>query len=248
VAWTDAGIDYKERNEDAFLLVPQKGVFAIADGMGGHVGGEIASCIAIDFLEQGIMKGRSLEEAFVLANEAILTRSWSDSELGGMHPMGCTLIAAQLLGKRLKIAHVGDSKALVIRRGRCVFETQDHTQGQELFHDGFIDLDTAFELNHILNRCLGIDRIQWQRDVELSYVTLEPGDRILLVSDGVTDNFYNNQFEVDDLVAMVSTHDISLAAKKLAQECTRRMKLKELPYHRPAKADNFSFALLEYHP
>ncbi len=248
VAWTDQGVQYKNRNEDAFLMISNQGIMALADGMGGHVGGEIASCIAIDFFEQAILQGARLEEAFVLANEAILTRSLSDPQLGGMHPMGCTFVAIQVQNNQLKIAHIGDSKGIVIRDGACFFETQDHTQGQELLHEGFIDVATAFELNHILNRCLGIDRIQWQRDVDLAYATLLPGDRIVLATDGVTDNFYDNDFELTDLLEIVSHDTIPQSAQQLAEECKKRMQCGKLPSHRSAKPDNFSFIILEYQP
>ncbi|HKX12334.1 MAG TPA: hypothetical protein VJP40_04205, partial [bacterium] len=126
VAVTDAGIDYKPRNEDGFLMMAEHKVVGLTDGMGGHVSGHIAAGIAIDFFEAGVQRSMELEEAVTYANEAILARAHSDPRLSGMHPMGCTFAAVQIKHTRLKTAHVGDTKILVIRGGEILFQTLDH--------------------------------------------------------------------------------------------------------------------------
>jgi PPM family protein phosphatase len=247
IAVTETGIGYKERNEDAYLVMEQSKVMAFADGMGGHVAGHIASCIAIDFFEYGVTKGMEIDNAIAFANEAILSRSKNDEKLGGMHPMGCTFAAVQLKNSLLKIAHVGDTKVMVLRNGGIHFETQDHTQGQQLLKEGFVDYKTAFELNHILNRCLGTDYIRAKRDVAVTSLLLKPGDRVLIATDGLTDNFFSEDFRLEDLAKLSSQGSLLQAANLLMDSCLSRMLASSLPDGRPAKSDNVSLGMLECH-
>lgn len=246
VAVSEVGIDYKPRNEDAFLMMPEHKVMALADGMGGHVAGHVASGIAVDFFESAIHRGHDLENAIVFANDAILTRARSDSRLGGMHPMGCTFAAVQIRHTLLKTAHVGDTKVMVVHDGDILFETMDHTQGQELLREELVDEATALELNHILNRCIGLDSMRPNRDVETSTVTLMPGDRILLATDGVTDNFFDKRLSLEELAELACSGSLTQAAELIVEECQQRMRLGNLPDGRRAKCDNLSLALVEF--
>lgn len=246
VAYSEVGVGYKEVNEDGFLLMAPQKTLALADGLGGHPGGDVASCVAIDFFEFGIHHGLSLEQAITYANEAILARSHSDPALGGMHPMGCTFASIQLRHSLLRIAYVGDSKVMVLRDGKILFETNDHTKGQELLREGLVDTATAFELNHILSRCLGLDRMQAQRDVTRMNVELEPGDRILMVTDGVTDNFFDATFGLEELAQMASVGNLAQVADTIVDACHQRMLSEQLPSGHPPKPDNISLALLEF--
>ena len=246
VAYSEVGIGYKEINEDGFLLMSPQKTLALADGLGGHPGGDVASCIAIDFFEFGIHHGLNMEQAITYANEAIIARSHSDPELGGMHPMGCTFVSIQLRHSLLRIAYVGDSKVLVLRDGKILFETADHTKGQELLREGLVDTATAFELNHILSRCLGLDRMQAQRDVARMNVELEPGDRILMTTDGITDNFFDEQFGLEELAQMAFSGSPAQGADAIVDACHQRMLSETLPSGRPPKPDNISLALLEF--
>lgn len=246
VAVTDSGIDYKLRNEDGFVMLADQKVLGLTDGMGGHVSGHIAAGIAIDFFEAGIRSAMELGEALVYANEAILARAHSDPRLGGMHPMGCTFAAIQIKHTRLKTAHVGDTKVMVLRHGAIFFQTLDHTQGQELLREGLVDPSTALELNHVLNRCIGLDRMHPQRDVSMGQVELQAGDRVLMATDGVTDNFFDNKFSLNELAELGSSGNLTQAAERTVDECHRRMRSKKLPNGRNAKCDNLSLALLEF--
>lgn len=246
LALTELGVGYKECNEDAYLLLNQNKILALADGMGGHVGGNIASGIAIDFFEHGIGLGMELEQAISYANDAVLVRSKSDPRLGGMHPMGCTFAAIQLKHSLLRVCHVGDTKVLVVRDGEILFQSQDHTQGQQLLGEGLVDNATAFELNHILNRCLGLDTMQPQRDVASHAMNLEPGDRVLLLTDGITDNFFDSQFGLTSLGEIIGQGSLSQAADLLIDKCHELMVNPQLPNGRPSKPDNISVAMLEY--
>jgi protein phosphatase len=246
VAATSCGFGYKESNEDGYLVLSDKKILALTDGMGGHVAGHLASCIAIDFFEHAVGQGMEIEEAIAYANGAILLRSRSDPRLGGTFPMGCTFAAVQLKHNLLKVAHVGDTKVLVLRQGRIAFETQDHTQGQQLLREGLVDRTTAFELNHILNRCLGLDFLHAQRDVSVSQVILQEGDRVLIATDGVTDNYFDEQFSLDQLAGAACKGTVAQSANSILQYCEQAMLGHFLPFGRPVKKDNLSLAMLEY--
>lgn len=246
VAFTELGVGYKEVNEDAFLLMPQHKVMALADGLGGHPGGGVASTVAIDFFEYGVSQGISLGEAIVLANDAMRLRSQSDPLLGGMYPMACTFAAVQLKHDELRVAYVGDTKVMVLREGKIIFESKDHTKGQDLLRDRLVDYTTAFELNHLLSRCLGLDILQAWRDVSVHQIFLEPGDRVLVLTDGITDNFYDGRFSLEPLVPLVEKGPLAHGADLLVEACHRRMNSTHLPDGRSSKPDNISLAMLEY--
>ena len=246
LAATSCGFGYKEANEDAYLILPEKKVMGLADGMGGHVAGHLASCIAIDFFEYGVTHGMEIAHSIGLANAAILARSQSDKRLGGIFPMGCTFAAVQLKHNLLQVAHVGDSKVLVVREGKITFETQDHTQGQQLLREGLIDVATAFELNHVLNRCLGLDSMHSQRDVSKTELMLQAGDRVLIVTDGISDNLFVDTFDLCELAKAAATGSISQAANQILHTCENAMLCKFSPSGRLVKHDNLSLALLEF--
>ncbi len=246
VAVTACGVGYKDCNEDAYLVLSEHKILALADGMGGHVAGHLASCIAIDFFEREVSRGADLEDAITRANDAILLRSRSDPRLGGIYPMGCTFAAIQIKHSQLKIAHVGDTKVMVLRDGKIFLETQDHTQGQQLLREGLIDRHTAFELNHILNRCLGLDAMRAQRDVAVTTVVLKPGDRLVLATDGITDNFFDENFKLDELAKVASQGPLPQAADAIISDTENRMCKETLPDNRPSKRDNMSLAMAEY--
>ncbi|MFO1518767.1 MAG: SpoIIE family protein phosphatase [bacterium] len=243
---TSHGLQYKDRNEDALLFVPERGFMAVFDGMGGHIGGNIASGTLADFIEYGLKAGMTAEKAIDFANEAVLQRTRNDPRLGGVHAMGSTLSCAEVKGSSLKSLHVGDSKLLVIRKGKIVHESADHTNGQELLRGGLIDEETAHALNHILSRSLGCDSIFASRDLERSEVTLQPRDRVLLASDGITDNFYAEDFSLSELAQMASTGSLEDAAHRIQTACFDRVRKGELPSGFRAKPDNVTVMLYEH--
>ncbi len=246
--FSSEGVLYKGRNEDALLVDPDQEFIAVLDGMGGHRGGNIASGVMTDFIEYGLHHGMNSEQALCFANEAILQRARNDAKLGGLYPMGTTLVCAEIQGNKLKTIHVGDSKLLVIRQGKIVFETQDHTNGQCLYREGLVDLDTAHFLNHILSRNLGSDPILPNRDLEKNTFLLKTGDRVLLASDGITDNFYSEKFTLEELAQIVSGESLESCAQKVKDLCLQRMKEGKLASGYRAKPDNISLALYQYQP
>ena len=179
-AGTDIG-HVREGNEDSFLA--EEPLFAVADGMGGHRGGEVASSLALETIERMFARGEGeLVEQVREANRAVFQRSTLDRAVAGM---GTTLTAALLEGDHIRLAHVGDSRAYLVRDGRLRLLTEDHTLVHRMVLEGELTEAEAEVHPHrsILTRALGVDP-----DVEVDEITLEvrAGDRLLLCSDGLT--------------------------------------------------------------
>ena len=181
-AATDQGL-VRGNNEDAFLIDDQRALFAVADGMGGHRGGEVASHTAIEALRAAIANGTALREAIIGANEAVISKAEGDEELTGM---GTTLTAILAVGgNQLLIGHVGDSRAYLLRAGTLHRETDDHSLVEELVREGRLTPEQAesHPQRAIVTRALGVtDEI----DVDRYPITAEAGDRVVLCSDGLT--------------------------------------------------------------
>jgi len=184
---TDKGLVRKE-NEDAFCIEKDLGLLAIADGMGGHASGEVASKMAIEILSDSLKKEGEplpdrLESGVKLANKMIYEASRSQSQLNGM---GTTLTAVQLDGKRLSIAHVGDSRAYLIRGGVIEQLTDDHTIVSEQVARGMITREEAArsDMRNILSKALGIAP---EVDVDIEELTVSEGDQLVLCSDGLSE-------------------------------------------------------------
>ncbi len=180
-------------------------VFAVADGMGGHAGGEIASSTAVTVLEGslGTMSSREgLIEAIRSANEAILSASLNDPSLAGM---GTTLVAATLIGSEsgdvLVIANVGDSRAYLFHNDKLRQVTDDHSLAAEMLRNGDISDEEAARhpQRHVITRALGIDGTV---DIDLFELRLGSGDRILLCSDGLTNELSDE--EISRVLSSVS--------------------------------------------
>jgi protein phosphatase len=179
-AATDVG-RARERNEDSYLAMPP--VFIVADGMGGHRGGNVASSLAMQVMS-GLSNGgtsEALAERVRQANNAILERARGDRSLQGM---GTTITATSFENGNLHLAHVGDSRAYLLRDGRFQQVTTDHTLVHEMVKRQQI---TPEEAEHhpqrsILTRALGVDD---GVEVDKIDIPVQAGDRILLCSDGL---------------------------------------------------------------
>jgi len=171
-------------NEDGYLdQIDRFGLVAVADGMGGHQAGEVASATALEALRAAVASGEPLREAIEGANEAVLEKSESNHEL---HGMGTTLTAGMLgTDDSLTIGHVGDSRAYLSRDGELHQITNDHSLVEELVRGGELTPEQAevHPQRSIITRALGIDP---QVDVDEYPIELQDGDRILLCSDGLT--------------------------------------------------------------
>lgn len=188
-AATDIG-QVRDGNEDTYVV--EEPLFALADGMGGHRGGEVASRIAIETLERLFATGEgTLPEIVREANRAVFERSMSDRSVSGM---GTTLTAAVLEGDHVRLAHVGDSRAYLLRDGALRRLTIDHTLVDRMVRSGEITAAEADVHPHknVLTRALGTDQ---EVDVDERSVTLEEGDRLLLCSDGLTGMVTEDQIQ-----------------------------------------------------
>ena len=190
-AASDIGLA-RDNNEDAYWASPKDGLWVVADGMGGHAAGEVASSIVIQTIERETNAGRSLEAAIQKSHHDILNAA--NSGVGGLG-MGSTVVALRSDGKQYEICWVGDSRAYVLCPAALPEETPefrqlttDHSYVQMLYQSGAIsknELDTHPEKN-IITQCLG--------SVELSEVKVDrivgewiEGSLILLCSDGLSD-------------------------------------------------------------
>jgi protein phosphatase len=175
----------RRHNEDSYIHSPP--IFAVADGMGGALAGELASRLAVEAVERtgtdgadaAVDRVTSLVQA---ANQSVYERSRSDSSVSGM---GTTMTLALVEGPTVTIGHVGDSRAYLVRGGELRQVTNDHSLVAELMRSGKL---TAEEAEHhpqrsVITRALGTDP---DVDVDTYIVEAEPGDVFLLCSDGLT--------------------------------------------------------------
>jgi protein phosphatase len=179
-AATDIGL-VRERNEDSYLL--EEPLFAVADGMGGHRGGEVASRMALETIESLFRRGRgALAEQVQEANRAVYERSSTDRSVAGM---GTTLTAAVVEDERARLAHVGDSRAYLFRDGELRMLTEDHTLVHRMVQQGEITEAEAerHPQRSVVTRALGVEG---SVPVDEVIVDLRPGDRLLICSDGLT--------------------------------------------------------------
>lgn len=187
----------RPNNQDAYavdLLDPRgnAALLLVADGMGGYEGGEIASRIAVDTVrgrllpaisdlaERGAL-GDGLVQAFDAANRAILQAQGEK----GLESMGTTLTAALIWADRIIVAHMGDSKALLVHEGEASMVTSDHNVAGELLQSGHLTAEQAavHPQRHVLTRALGIGE---SIVVERRDMTWQPGDALLLLTDGLS--------------------------------------------------------------
>ena len=174
-ARTDVG-RVRKGNEDSYTA--NEPLFVVADGMGGHQGGEVASGLALETIGKG---DGTLEERVREANAAVYRRAGGDPGLAGM---GTTLTALQADGDVLRMAHVGDSRAYMLRDGRLQRLTKDHTVVERLVDEGKLTSEEAemHPQRNILTRALGVDEAV---QVDQGAIEPRPGDRLLLCSDGL---------------------------------------------------------------
>jgi protein phosphatase len=169
-------------NQDLDLLAPP--LIAVADGMGGHLGGGTAARMAVDALRTvgATSDPTDLLGALREANRAIAQAASEDPGLAGM---GTTATAALLDGGILYLVHVGDSRAYLIRDGNITQVTEDHSVVAEMVRRGTLSPDAAetHPARHVITRALGVDA---DLEIDALRVDLAPGDVILLCTDGLS--------------------------------------------------------------
>lgn len=179
---TDVGL-VRDHNEDSLAVNPP--LYAVADGMGGHAAGEVASEIAIQTLVANAPEtpdGDDLARAVVAANHAVIRAA---AEGIGRKGMGTTMTCAMLSGKRLVVAQVGDSRAYLLHEGGLQRITRDHSLMADLIESGQITVEEArvHPQRSVITRALGSDPSTLPDIYEMN---VAPGDRLLLCSDGLS--------------------------------------------------------------
>lgn len=190
---TDIGLR-RERNEDSFLIDESLGLFMVADGMGGHRGGEVASRLAVETAREAVLKHSKdsrrmmprqlLAEAYKEASNRIFDKAHADGNQE-LHGMGTTLVCAYRFRDTLYIANVGDSRAYLYSDPYLWQLTEDHSLLNEQLRAGiFSERDIAsFGAKNVITRSVG-----FERDVICDIVErdLRPGEMILMCSDGLS--------------------------------------------------------------
>ena len=188
---TDIGC-LRDHNEDSLVVTPP--LFAVADGMGGHAAGEVASEIAVRVLSElapehpdGEALGRAIEEA----NRAVIQAA---REGRGRQGMGPTLTAAMLEGERLVIAQVGDSRAYLLHQGKLQQLTRDHSLMADMIEAGQLTPEEArtHPQRSVITRALGSDA---HLHPDIYEINVETGDRLLICSDGLSGMIFDDQIE-----------------------------------------------------
>ena len=178
-------------NEDAVLCLPELGLWAVADGMGGHECGEVASALALDTLRQSVVAGSGLESSIHAAHQAILA---AVQEEGGRR-MGSTVVAVRFVDADYEVAWIGDSRAYRISLDGIERLTRDHSWVQAMVDAG--QLSPAEAASHprrnLVTQCLGGSGEEPQ--VEVRHGRLAYGELLLLCSDGLSGELSDAQIQ-----------------------------------------------------
>ncbi|NTU90115.1 MAG: Stp1/IreP family PP2C-type Ser/Thr phosphatase, partial [Actinobacteria bacterium] len=209
---TDCG-QIRPHNEDSLVVYPP--LFAVADGMGGHEAGEIASEIAIETLVAQAPKSldaKTLGRAVMAANRAVLRAS---KDGVGKPGMGTTMTAAMIDDDKLIIAQVGDSRAYLLHQGQLQRITRDHSLMADYIETGQITEEESrwHPQRSVITRALGSDP---DMVPDLFELNVEPGDRLLLCSDGLSGMVYDEG--IRDILDSIP--DPQLAADALINAAT----------------------------
>lgn len=220
--WKMAGLTdpgrTRERNEDAIAWQVEQGWAVLADGMGGHQAGDVASAMAVEQISEQL-KGcdgcdiqKSLQEAVVQANQAIYRQA---SQQAHLHTMGTTVVAVGLQDKTLHYAQVGDSRLYRLRDGRLQQITRDHSLVQELVDEGILSAEQArkSEQKNLITRALGLESTV---EVTMGMETIQQGDSYLICSDGLSD--YLDEAALTTLLANDSLPEVTKTLVAAANE------------------------------
>ncbi len=203
VGRSDVGL-VRKSNQDRFGLFPESDIYVVADGMGGHAGGEVASRIAVQTIQADFISGENtlpgppgmmrLVKAIQHANEVIYDTGESNPTLSGM---GTTVVAILANPTDAMICHVGDSRAYLHRAYTLRQITEDHTLVNEYVKRGLLTSESAAHhpMRHVLHRALGT---QTKIEVDTLHIQPLPNDILLLCSDGLS-----NKLAPDEINAIL---------------------------------------------
>jgi protein phosphatase len=209
----------RDSNEDSFFVDENLGLFIVADGMGGHNAGEVASAMAVRSLPIHIMNGvQRGRDAFVVLKEALIAVDHAILDISQSSPswdnMGTTAVVALVDSDTAVVAHVGDSRCYMINHDGIIrLLTEDHSFVAQWVAQGMISAEEArrHPARHGIFMALGVgDELQ----PSISAWPFEPGDRILLCSDGLTDMLLDEEIEK----TIQETHSVQDACDKLVDQ------------------------------
>jgi serine/threonine protein phosphatase PrpC len=223
---TDVGLK-RDHNEDSYLCNDALRLYAVADGMGGHLGGERASRMAVDVLEKEMSLrlhpeagdanpgavSMAMKEATELASKAIYESAQESPDHTGM---GTTLTGLCFHGQSLTLCHVGDSRAYLLRDGRARQLTEDHSWIQEQVRAGLLSPSDAMvsRFRNIITRSVGFEAAVAP---DLFTMPVEPGDCYLICSDGLS-----NYFSVEEIGRILASQFYSEAGRALVEIANER--------------------------
>lgn len=197
-----------DHNEDSVRCMPEAGLYLVADGMGGHASGEVASRVAADTITE-YMAAMPLADAVRMAHRAVVEAADGDAALKGM---GSTVVAAELKRGRLHIAWVGDSRGYLYRDGELRRVTRDHSLVNLLIDRK--ELTEAEAQRHpqknVITQTLG----HGDPTPSENSVALRSGDRVLLCSDGLNDELT----DADIGAVLASTTDLEAAVTTMIEQ------------------------------
>ena len=192
-------------NEDSYYFDSDRGVFIVADGMGGHLAGEEASKIAVDTISKFLINASSniesiIEKSITTTNNLIHSKSEMDQKFKGM---GTTLTCAVFRNKKLFVGHVGDSRLYQFRDYTLHLLTDDHSKVWEFYKEGIITKDEArtHPYKNVITRAVGI-KPEVHIDI-FSVNSLMVGDMYLICSDGLNDMLNDDQ--ITDILSLGET-------------------------------------------
>lgn len=224
---TDVGLQRTE-NEDSILIDEELSLFVVADGMGGHKAGEVASAMAVQTirreiegrlekirgsLEKGTVEARNaarseVAQVIALSSKEVYSRAKADDSLAGM---GTTVALVLVVGEEAIVAHAGDSRVYLLRGGQCNQLTEDHTMLQEHLKHGLITPEEAkaAKYGNVISRAVGIHP---SVKADTLNVELEPGDHFVICSDGL-----HGYLDDGDLKTLIGDADMSEAVRRLIE-------------------------------
>lgn len=220
---TDVG-RRREANEDSFLMLPRNDVYIVADGMGGHAGGQVASKITIETAGFSYTRFMAEAESAAKANGHVVdvtdvvgasvreacARVYDTARAEpGLNGMGSTCTAMMVYGGHAYFGQVGDSRAYLLRDGVLIQVTEDHSLVQEQVAAGLITPEQAkvSPMRNIITRSIGFER---EVKVDVGAVPLKVGDQFMLCSDGLT-----GHVEDSEILELMTQHSRRKAAGKL---------------------------------
>ncbi len=227
IAKTDVG-KKRDHNEDAYLVDDALGLYAVADGMGGHAAGEVASQEAVETLRDHVLNSEAVLEAFrqeatqetsdavrACLERAVRAAAYQVHAMTEIEPdrkgMGTTMSLLQLMPEAAFIAHVGDSRIYIVRGGQAVLATSDHTYVAAMVAKGKMTEEEASRSRYrnVLIRAVGShDYVE----VDTRVLRYQPGDVFLLCTDGMHGYFKDGEIE-----QLVDAGDLEASLDKLVQ-------------------------------